>query len=147
MRIFGFAGWSGSGKTTLVEQIIPRLTARGHRVAMVKHAHHDFDVDQPGKDSWPVTGASYILVHKAQDAAKGKEVLKFFDWSYKNGAASAAELDYVPMPAPVIKLVQTLKDEPERLAQFRSEMEALIARFFSHNRVRQTFLMTRAVKR
>jgi len=62
--------------------------------------------DQPGKDSWPVTGASYILVHKAQDAAKGKEVLKFFDWSYKNGAASAAELDYVPMPAPVIKLVQ-----------------------------------------
>ena len=62
--------------------------------------------DQPGKDSWPVTGASYILVHKAQDAAKGKEVLKFFDWSYKNGTASAAELDYVPMPAPVIKLVQ-----------------------------------------
>lgn len=48
---------------------------------------------------------------------------------------------------PVVKLVQTLKDEPERLAQFRSEMEALIARFFSHNRVRQTFLMTRAVKR
>lgn len=48
---------------------------------------------------------------------------------------------------PVIKLVQTLKDQPDRLAQFRAEMEALIARFFSHNRVRQTFLMTRAVKR
>jgi len=63
--------------------------------------------DQPGKGSWPVTGASYILVHKAQaDAAKGKEVLKFFDWAYKNGAASAAELDYVPMPAAVTKLVQ-----------------------------------------
>jgi len=62
--------------------------------------------DQPGKASWPVTGASYILVHKAQDAAKGKEVLNFFDWSYKNGAPSAAELDYVPMPAEVIKLVQ-----------------------------------------
>jgi len=62
--------------------------------------------DQPGKASWPVTGASYILVHKVQDAAKGKEVLKFFDWAYKNGAPSAAELDYVPMPAEVTKLVQ-----------------------------------------
>jgi molybdopterin-guanine dinucleotide biosynthesis protein B len=52
MRIFGFAGWSGSGKTTLIEQVVPRLTARGLRVALVKHAHHTFDVDQPGKDSY-----------------------------------------------------------------------------------------------
>ena len=51
MRLFGFAGWSGSGKTTLIERIIPRLTARGLRVSLVKHAHHAFDVDQPGKDS------------------------------------------------------------------------------------------------
>lgn len=59
-----------------------------------------------GKDSWPITGASYILVHKTQpDAAKGKEVLKFFDWAYKNGDAAAAELDYVPMPDSVSKLV------------------------------------------
>ncbi len=63
--------------------------------------------DQAGKSSWPVTGASYILVHKSQlDAAKGKEVLKFFDWAYKNGDAAAAELDYVPMPDAVTKLVQ-----------------------------------------
>jgi phosphate transport system substrate-binding protein len=63
--------------------------------------------DQAGKGSWPVTGASYILVHKSQaDAAKGKEVLKFFDWAYKNGGAAAAELDYVPMPPAVAKLVQ-----------------------------------------
>ncbi|MFC5481009.1 phosphate ABC transporter substrate-binding protein PstS [Massilia suwonensis] len=63
--------------------------------------------DQPGKASWPITGASYILLHKAQaDAAKGKEVLKFFDWAYKNGDAAAAELDYVPMPDAVTKLVQ-----------------------------------------
>lgn len=63
--------------------------------------------DQPGKASWPITGASYILVHKSQaDAAKGKEVLKFFDWAYKNGAGAAADLDYVPMPASVTKLVQ-----------------------------------------
>ncbi len=63
--------------------------------------------DQPGKASWPITGASYILVHKAQaDGVKGKEVLKFFDWAYKNGDAAAAELDYVPMPDAVTKLVQ-----------------------------------------
>ena len=52
MRIFGFAGWSGSGKTTLIEALIPRLTAAGLRVSLVKHAHHEFDVDVPGKDSW-----------------------------------------------------------------------------------------------
>jgi phosphate transport system substrate-binding protein len=63
--------------------------------------------DQAGKSSWPITGASYILMHKAQaDAAKGREVLKFFDWSFKNGATAAAELDYVPMPASVVSLIQ-----------------------------------------
>lgn len=63
--------------------------------------------DQAGKTSWPITGASFILLHKAQaDANKGKEVLKFFDWAYKNGGASATELDYVAMPAPVVKQVQ-----------------------------------------
>ncbi|MCA1247498.1 phosphate ABC transporter substrate-binding protein PstS [Massilia sp. MS-15] len=63
--------------------------------------------DQPGKAAWPITGASYILLHQAQaDAAKGKEVLNFFGWSFKNGAAAAAELDYVPLPASVVKLVE-----------------------------------------
>jgi phosphate transport system substrate-binding protein len=63
--------------------------------------------DQAGKNSWPITGASFILMHKAQaDGAKGKEVLKFFDWAYKNGGAMATELDYVAMPASVTNLVQ-----------------------------------------
>jgi phosphate transport system substrate-binding protein len=63
--------------------------------------------DQAGKNSWPITGASFILMQKSQaDGAKGKEVLKFFDWAYKNGGAMAAELDYVAMPAPVVKLVE-----------------------------------------
>ncbi|VXA93998.1 phosphate ABC transporter substrate-binding protein PstS [Massilia sp. 9I] len=63
--------------------------------------------NQPGKASWPITGVSYILMHKSQaDAAKGKEVLKFFDWAYKNGDPAAVELDYVPMPDTVTKLVQ-----------------------------------------
>jgi phosphate transport system substrate-binding protein len=63
--------------------------------------------NQPGKDSWPITGASFILMHKTQaNPEKGKEVLKFFDWAYKNGGAMATELEYVAMPAPVVKLVQ-----------------------------------------
>ena len=52
MKVIGFAGWSGSGKTTLVEQVIALLEARGLVVSLIKHAHHDFDIDYPGKDSW-----------------------------------------------------------------------------------------------
>ena len=52
MKIFGFAGYSGSGKTTLIEQLIPLFVARGVSVSLVKHAHHTFDIDQPGKDSY-----------------------------------------------------------------------------------------------
>ena len=64
--------------------------------------------DEPGKNSWPITGATFILMHKAQpDAAKAKEVLKFFDWAYQNGDAMALELDYIPMPDDVVKLVRS----------------------------------------
>ena len=52
MKVFGFAGWSGSGKTTLIEKLIPEFVNRGLRVSMIKRAHHAFDVDVPGKDSW-----------------------------------------------------------------------------------------------
>ena len=52
MKVIGFCGRSGSGKTTLLEQLIPVLRAAGQRVSVVKHAHHDFDIDHPGKDSW-----------------------------------------------------------------------------------------------
>jgi molybdopterin-guanine dinucleotide biosynthesis protein B len=64
MRIIGLAGWSGAGKTTLVAKLIPSITARGLRVSTVKHAHHAFDVDQPGKDSYMhrVAGATEVLV-------------------------------------------------------------------------------------
>ena len=64
MKIFGFAGWSGSGKTTLIEKLIPRFVQRGLRVSLIKHAHHTFDVDQPGKDSYRHrhAGASEVLV-------------------------------------------------------------------------------------
>jgi molybdopterin-guanine dinucleotide biosynthesis adapter protein len=64
MKVFGFAGWSGSGKTTLIEKLIPRFAGAGLRVSLVKHAHHTFDVDQPGKDSWRhrQAGAAEVLV-------------------------------------------------------------------------------------
>ena len=52
MKVFGFAGYSGSGKTTLIEQLIPRFVMEGLRVSVIKHAHHDFDIDRPGKDSY-----------------------------------------------------------------------------------------------
>ena len=64
MRIIGLAGWSGSGKTTLLAKVIPRIVARGLKVSTLKHAHHAFDVDQPGKDSHThrMAGASEVLV-------------------------------------------------------------------------------------
>jgi molybdopterin-guanine dinucleotide biosynthesis adapter protein len=64
MRIIGLAGWSGSGKTTLVTKVIPALVGCGLKVATVKHAHHEFDLDQPGKDSWlhRQAGASEVAV-------------------------------------------------------------------------------------
>jgi molybdopterin-guanine dinucleotide biosynthesis protein B len=67
MRVFGFAGWSGSGKTTLIAQLIPRFTAHGLTVSLVKHAHHEFDLDQPGKDSFRhrEAGCREVLVTSA----------------------------------------------------------------------------------
>ena len=62
--------------------------------------------DQPGKDAWPISSASFILMHKNQDKpAQGAEALKFFDWAYKNGGKMALELDYVALPADTVKLI------------------------------------------
>ena len=63
--------------------------------------------DPPGAKSWPMTGASFILLHRVQDRPeRGREVLRFFDWSFRNGGRMAAELDYVPLPDAVVKQVQ-----------------------------------------
>ena len=64
MRIFGLAGWSGSGKTTLLTKLIPELVGRGVKVSTIKHAHHEFDIDKPGKDSWlhRQAGAMEVMV-------------------------------------------------------------------------------------
>jgi molybdopterin-guanine dinucleotide biosynthesis adapter protein len=66
-RVFGFAGWSGSGKTTLIEQVILRLKLLGHRVSLIKHAHHEFDIDHAGKDSFRhrQAGTAQVLISSA----------------------------------------------------------------------------------
>lgn len=63
-KIFGFAGWSGSGKTTLVKAVIPALIARGLKVSTIKHTHHNFDIDKPGKDSYEhrAAGAHEVVI-------------------------------------------------------------------------------------
>jgi molybdopterin-guanine dinucleotide biosynthesis adapter protein len=68
MKIFGLAGWSGSGKTTLLVKLIPALIARGIKVSTVKHAHHAFDIDQPGKDSYAhrTAGATEVMISSDQ---------------------------------------------------------------------------------
>jgi molybdopterin-guanine dinucleotide biosynthesis protein B len=78
LRVIGFAGFSGSGKTTLLEKVIPLLKARGLRIAVIKHAHHKFDIDKPGKDSFRhreagagevlvVSGFRWALMHELAD--------------------------------------------------------------------------------
>ena len=68
MRIIGLAGWSGSGKTTLITKLIPCLLARGVRVSTLKHAHHGFDLDRPGKDSFMhrAAGATEVIISSAK---------------------------------------------------------------------------------
>jgi molybdopterin-guanine dinucleotide biosynthesis protein B len=81
MKVFGFAGYSGSGKTTLIEQLVPRFIARGLKVSLIKHAHHGFDIDQPGKDSYRHREAGctevllssnqrWVLMHELRGDAK-----------------------------------------------------------------------------
>jgi len=63
--------------------------------------------DQPGDETWPIAGATFVLVHKKQkDAAKAKAMLTFFDWAYRHGQDAAKELHYVPMPMKVIEMVE-----------------------------------------
>jgi phosphate transport system substrate-binding protein len=73
-----------------------------------KSAFYEILTNQPGKQSWPITGATFILIYKTQEKPQvAVEVMKFFDWSLKNGGKLAAELDYVPLPDSVVKLITT----------------------------------------
>jgi molybdopterin-guanine dinucleotide biosynthesis protein B len=110
MRIFGFAGWSGSGKTTLIEQLIPRLVERGLVVSLIKHAHHAFDVDVPGKDSWRhrMAGCSEVLVSSAMRFALMHELRGAPELTLGQALARLAPCDLVLVEgykrAPIPKL-------------------------------------------
>ena len=106
MKIFGIAGYSGSGKTTLIEKLIPLLTARGLAVSLVKHAHHTFDVDQPGKDSWRHrhAGCNEVLVTSSRRWALMHEL---------RGAPEPVLADLIKHVAPCdLVLIEGFKREP-----------------------------------
>ena len=106
MKIIGIAGYSGSGKTTLIEKVIPLLVAEGVRVALIKHAHHEFDVDQPGKDSYRHrhAGCSEVLVSSSKRWALIHEL---------RGAAEPSLQDQLKHLSPCdVVLVEGYKGEP-----------------------------------
>lgn len=96
MKVVGFSGYSGSGKTTLIEQLIGRLKAAGQRVSVVKHAHHAFDIDIPGKDSWRhrQAGAFEVVVASSRRLAKIREYELPADPTVHQLLAELAECDW-----------------------------------------------------
>ena len=97
MRIIGLAGWSGSGKTTLVTKLIPRLIARGVKVSTLKHAHHGFDLDQPGKDSFfhRAAGATEVIISSAKRWAILHELREEPEWDLRDLVAKMSPADLV----------------------------------------------------
>jgi molybdopterin-guanine dinucleotide biosynthesis protein B len=106
MRIIGLAGWSGSGKTTLVTKVIPCLIARGLKVSTLKHAHHGFDLDQPGKDSFMhrTAGAIEVIVSSAKRFAILHELREEPEWDLPDLVAKMSAVDLV--------LVEGFKRDP-----------------------------------
>ncbi len=96
MRLIGLAGWSGAGKTTLLARVIPELRARGVSVSTIKHAHHKFDIDQPGKDSFVhrQSGAREVLIASANRWALMHELRDEPEWNLHElvGKLSAVDL-------------------------------------------------------
>ena len=108
MKVIGIAGWSGAGKTTLISRVIPYLRQQGLRVSVIKHAHHDFDVDVPGKDSWVhrQSGAEEVLVSSANRWALMYEL---------RGAAEPELPELLKRMSPVdLVVIEGFKSEPIR---------------------------------
>ena len=117
MKIFGFAGWSGSGKTTLIEKLIPRFVKRGLRVSLIKHAHHTFDIDQPGKDSYRHrhAGCAEVLISSSRR------------WALMHELRGATEPDFAALAAHIspcdLLLVEGFKREKlPKLEVYRAEV-------------------------
>ncbi len=108
MKVIGLAGWSGAGKTTLLTRLIPHFNAQGLRVSVIKHAHHHFDVDVPGKDSWRhrEAGADEVLVASSNRWALMREL---------RGAAEPRLPELLDKLSPVdLVVVEGFKREPHR---------------------------------
>jgi molybdopterin-guanine dinucleotide biosynthesis protein B len=120
MRIIGLAGWSGSGKTTLITKLIPRLTARALRVSTLKHAHHGFDLDQPGKDSFMhrAAGATEVIVSSSRRFAILHELRGEPEWNLSALVAKMSPVDLVLVegfkrdPFPKIEIHRTANGKP-----------------------------------
>ena len=97
MKVIGFRGYSGSGKTTLVEQLVAGLKAHGQRVSVVKHAHHAFDIDQEGKDSWRhrQAGAFEVVIASDRRLAKIREFETRADPTVHDLIAELSDCDWV----------------------------------------------------
>src|ERR1041385_2927618 len=97
MLIIRLAGWSGSGKTTLITKAIPRLLARGVRVSTIKHAHHGFDLDQPGKDSFMhrTAGATEVVISSAKRWAVLHELREEGEWNLPDLVSKLSAVDLV----------------------------------------------------
>ena len=108
MKVIGLAGWSGAGKTTLLARVIPHLLGQGLRVSVIKHAHHSFDVDVPGKDSWVhrQSGAAEVLVSSGRRWALMHEL---------RGAPEPRLPELLKRMSPVdLVIVEGFKSEPHR---------------------------------
>ncbi len=117
MRIIGLAGWSGSGKTTLISKVIPCLLARGLRVSTLKHAHHGFDLDKPGKDSFihRTSGATEVIISSARRWAVLHELRDEPEWNMPDLVAKMSPVDLV--------LVEGYKREPHpKLEVYRASV-------------------------
>ncbi len=120
MIVFGIAGWSGSGKTTLIEKLIPRLTGRNLRVAVIKHAHHGFDLDRPGKDSYRhrEAGATQVLMLSNQRWVLMNELRDSLEPSLEQQLAMLADNDVVLIEGfkaaavPKIEVYREANDKP-----------------------------------
>jgi molybdopterin-guanine dinucleotide biosynthesis protein B len=97
MRIIGLAGWSGSGKTTLVTKLIPCLKMRGSSVSTLKHAHHGFDLDTPGKDSFMhrAAGATEVIISSGKRWAMLHELRDEPEWNLADLVAKMSPVDLV----------------------------------------------------
>ena len=140
MKVIGLAGWSGAGKTTLLTRVIPHLLKEGLRVSVIKHAHHAFDVDVPGKDSWRhrQSGATEVLVSSTQRWALMHELRGAGEPRLPELLAKMSRVDLV--------VVEGFKREPHRKIEVHRAANAKAAAVPRRSRTLSASQPTRRLK-